>query len=156
MRCRSNYFQNYFIPCAVREWDRLNTEIHNSTACQEFRKSLLYFIIPTCSSLFSIHHPIGVTLLVRLRFGFSHLCEHKAQFSWYSESFMFLQPQAWSNFTLPFVLPQLLFRSLAHMNDLNLIDSTIPTISQLNETALANILLYSDSKKSTPENSKIL
>ena len=39
------------------------------------------------------------------------------------------------------------------MNDLNLID---PTISQLNETALANILLYGDSKKRTSENSKIL
>ena len=39
------------------------------------------------------------------------------------------------------------------MNDPNLID---PTISQLNETALANILLYGDSKKSTSENSKIL
>ena len=39
------------------------------------------------------------------------------------------------------------------MNDLNLIG---PTISQLNETALANILLYDLSKKSTSENSKIL
>ena len=39
------------------------------------------------------------------------------------------------------------------MNDLNLID---PTISQLNEIALANILLYGDSKKSASENSKIL
>ena len=39
------------------------------------------------------------------------------------------------------------------MNDLNLID---PTISQLNKTALSNILLYVDSKKRTPENSKVL
>ena len=39
------------------------------------------------------------------------------------------------------------------MNDLNLID---PSISQLNETALANILLYGDSKKSISQNSKIL
>ena len=39
------------------------------------------------------------------------------------------------------------------MNDPNLID---PTISQLNETALANIVLYGDSKKSTSENSNIL
>ena len=39
------------------------------------------------------------------------------------------------------------------MNDLNLID---PSISQLNETALANILLYGDSKKSIAQNSKIL
>ena len=39
------------------------------------------------------------------------------------------------------------------MNDPNLIG---PTISQLNETALANILLYDESKKSTSENSTIL
>ena len=39
------------------------------------------------------------------------------------------------------------------MNDLNLFE---PTISQLNETALVNILLYGASKKSTSENSKIL
>ena len=39
------------------------------------------------------------------------------------------------------------------MNDLNLSD---PTISQLNESALANILLDDDSKKSASENSKIL
>ena len=39
------------------------------------------------------------------------------------------------------------------MNDLNLIK---PTISQLNKTALANILLCGDSKKSTSENNKIL
>ena len=35
------------------------------------------------------------------------------------------------------------------MNDFNLIDSAI---SQLNETALANILQYGDSNKGTPEN----
>ena len=45
------------------------------------------------------------------------------------------------------------FARLALINDLNLID---PTISQLNESALANILLYGDSKKSTSENSKIM
>ena len=37
--------------------------------------------------------------------------------------------------------------------DFNLID---PTISQINETALANILLYDDSNKITSENSNIL
>ena len=37
------------------------------------------------------------------------------------------------------------------MNDLSLID---PTISQLNETALANILLYGDSRKGLSQTSK--
>ena len=39
------------------------------------------------------------------------------------------------------------------MNDLNLIE---PTISQLNESAFANILLYGDSMKSASENGNIL
>ena len=38
------------------------------------------------------------------------------------------------------------------MNDFNLID---PTISRSKQAALVNILLYRDSKKSTPENSKL-
>ena len=38
------------------------------------------------------------------------------------------------------------------MNDLILTD---PSISKFNETALANVLLYSDSKKSTSQNSTI-
>ena len=77
MRCRSNCFKNSFIPYVVREWNRLSTEIRNSTSCQEFRKSLLSFIKRTCSSLFSIHDPVSVKLLVRLRLGLSHLREYK-------------------------------------------------------------------------------
>ena len=71
-----DYFKKFFIPYVVREWNRLSTEIRNSTSCQEFRKSLLSFIKPTYSSLFSIHHPVGVKLFARLRLGFSHLREH--------------------------------------------------------------------------------
>ena len=67
MRCRNDYFKNSLTPYVVREWNRLSTEICNSTSCQEFRKSLLSFIKRTCSSLFSIHHPVGVKLFVRLR-----------------------------------------------------------------------------------------
>ena len=77
MRCRNDYFKNYVIHYVLREWNKLSTEIRNSTSYQQFRKSLLSFIKPTCSSLFSIHHPVGVKLLVRLRLGFSHLREHR-------------------------------------------------------------------------------
>ena len=42
---------------------------------------------------------------------------------------------------------------MALMNDLILVH---PTTTQLNESTLANILLYSNSKKSIPEKSKIL
>ena len=52
-------------------------KLRSSTSYQQFRKSLLFFIKPTCSSLFSIHRPVGVKLLVRFGFRFSHLREHK-------------------------------------------------------------------------------
>ena len=77
MTCRTDYFKNSFIPYVVREWNRLSTKIHNSTSCQQFRKSFLSFIKSICCSLFFIHHPVGFKLLVRLRLGFSHLHENK-------------------------------------------------------------------------------
>ena len=33
MRCRNNYFKNSFIPYVMREWNKLSTEIRNSTSC---------------------------------------------------------------------------------------------------------------------------
>ena len=66
MRCRKDYLKNSFIPYVVRKWSRLSPEIRNSTSCQEFRKSILSFITLTCSWLFSIHHAVGIKLLVRL------------------------------------------------------------------------------------------
>ena len=82
MRCRKDYSKKFFIPYVVRKWNRLSTEIRNSTSCQEFRKSLLSFIKPNCSSLFFIHHPVCAKLLVRLRLGFSHcLIIDSGQFS---------------------------------------------------------------------------
>ena len=41
MRCRNDYFKNSFIPYVVREWNKLSTEIRNSTSYQQYRKSLL-------------------------------------------------------------------------------------------------------------------
>ena len=83
MRRRNDYFKNSFIPYVVREWNRLSTEIPNSTSCQEFRKSLLSFIKPTSSALISIHQPVGVELLVRWALRFSHLREHKFKRNFY-------------------------------------------------------------------------
>ena len=65
------------ISYVVRQWNKLRTEIHNSASHQQFRKSLLSFIKPTCIILFSIHGTVGVKMLVTLRLGFSHLREHR-------------------------------------------------------------------------------
>ena len=134
----------------MREWTKLSTEIPNLTSYQQFRKSLLSFIKPTCSTLFSNNHPDGIKLLVRLRLGFSHLREYKFRHNFHDTlNLCNFEPET----TLYYFLCCYSFSSVcsALMNDLNLID---PSISQLNETSSANILLYGDWKKSTSQNSK--
>ena len=139
----------------MREWNKLSCEIRNSTSYQQFRKLLLFFIKPTWSSLFSIHHPVDVKLFVRLRLGFSHLGEHKFRHNFHDTlnplCSCSLEPGTTSHYLL--CCHNFSSTHVALMNDLNLID---PTISHLNETALVNILLYGDSKKNTLENSKLL
>ena len=128
MRCKNDYFKNSFIPYVLREWNILSTEIRHSTSCQEFRKSL------------SIYHPFDVKLLVRLRLGFSHLREHKISQNFHdtrnplcSCSFEF---ETTSHYL--FCGHNFCYACLVLKNDLN---PTEPNISQLDETALANILL---------------
>ena len=154
-RCRNDYFKNSLIPYVVREWNRLSSKILNSTSCQEFRKLLLSFIKPTCSSLFSIHHHAGVKCLIRLRLSFSHLREHKFRHNFHDSLnplySCILEPETTSDYLL--CCHNFSSACLALMNNLNL---SHPTICQLNEIALANIFLDVDSKSSTSENSKIL
>ena len=137
----------------MREWNKLSSEIRNLTSYQQFKKSFLFFIKPTCSSLFSIHHPVCVKLLVRL--GFSHLHEHKFRNNFHDTlnplCSCSLEPETTSHYLLYW--HNFSSARSALVKDLNLID---PTIFQLNEVALGNILLYSRSKKSTSQNSKIL
>ena len=105
--------------------------------------------------MFSIHHPVGVKLLVKLRLGFSHLPEHNFRHNFHDTMSPLcscsLEPETTSHYLL--YCHNFSSARLALMNDLNLMD---PNISHLNETALTNILLYGYSKKSTSENSKIL
>ena len=144
MRCRSDYSKNSFIAYVVEEWNRMSTEIHNSTSCQAFRKSLLCFIKPNCSSLFSIHPPVGFKLLVRFRLGFIHLRERKFSHNIRDTLNPLCSCNLQSETTSHHRLCCHNFSSacLAYINDLNLIDSNI---SRLNESALVNILLYGDS-----------
>ena len=66
MRCRNDYFKNSFIPYVVRERNSLGTEIRNSTSYQQFRKSLLSFIKPTCSSLLFYSSPCWCQIISKI------------------------------------------------------------------------------------------
>ena len=76
-RCRTTFFQNSFLPFAITEWNKLDSDIKNIDSHAMFRKKLLAFIRPLGNDTYGIYDPLGIRLLNRLRLGFSHLREHK-------------------------------------------------------------------------------
>ena len=61
-----NFFQNFFFPSAVIEWNKLDLNICDSENLNIFKKSLLKFIPPSGSSAFHFHYTRGV------KFEFKH------------------------------------------------------------------------------------
>ena len=76
-RCRTTFFQNWFLPFTITEWNKLDSDIKNIDSHAMFRKKLLAFIRPLGNDTYGIYDPLGVRLLNRLRLGFKHLREHK-------------------------------------------------------------------------------
>ena len=74
--CRTKCFQNSFLPCVIREWNKLDLYKWSYLSYNSFCKALLSFIWPSENKTFNIHDQVGVKVLIRLRFGLSHLCEH--------------------------------------------------------------------------------
>ena len=75
--CGTVSFKNSFLPYAIKEWNKLDSEIRSAEAYAFFRKMLLNFIRPIANSTDKIYDPLGIKLLTRSRLGFSHFSEHK-------------------------------------------------------------------------------
>ena len=77
--CRTEYFQNSFLPCVIREGNKLDPDKRSCLSYKSFRKALLNFVRLSENKIFNIHDQVGIKLLTRLRLGISHLREHKFQ-----------------------------------------------------------------------------
>ena len=75
--CRTEYFQNYFLPYVIKEWNKLYPDKRSCQSYESFRKDLLNFIRPSENKIFNIHEQVGIKLLTRFRLELSHLREHK-------------------------------------------------------------------------------
>ena len=64
--CKSEYFNNSFIPIVINEWNKLDPDIRSSTSYNLFRNILLKFIRPAQRKTFNINYSVGVKLLTRL------------------------------------------------------------------------------------------
>ena len=72
---RSKPFRKTFFPYCINEWNNLKPEFRNAKQIGVLKK--LIITEKKKNSLFSIHNPVGVKLLTRLRLQLSHLNEHK-------------------------------------------------------------------------------
>ena len=76
-----NYFKNSCFPSIVIEWNHRDLNIHNSETLTSFKSKDLKFLRPSENSVFLYDKPKGIQLLTRLRFGLSHLRDHKFKHS---------------------------------------------------------------------------
>ena len=65
----------------IFECNKLDTDMHNSTNINIFKKSFRQFVRPSPKSLFNCHSPKGIKYKTRSRLGLSHLREHKFKHS---------------------------------------------------------------------------
>ena len=80
-KVRTEFFRNSFFPYTVNEWNNLDNIIKSSDSFLMFRKRTLNLIRPKRNETYGIHNPTGLTLLIRLRLGLSHLNDHKSNHS---------------------------------------------------------------------------
>ena len=74
---RTEAFKNSFFPYVIQEWNNLDITLRNSSSISIFKNSILKLVRPKGNSVFSVHNPVGIKFLNRLRLGLSHLREHK-------------------------------------------------------------------------------
>ena len=68
IKTRSNFFRNSFFPSIIIEWNKLDSDIHNSDSLNIVKLPLLKFVRSIANSVFDINNPDGLKLLTRLRY----------------------------------------------------------------------------------------
>ena len=78
---KCNFFQNYFFPFTITEWNKLDPNLRGATRLKAFKKNLLKFIRPFPNIVFNCHNGERIKYLKRLRLGLSHVREHTFEYS---------------------------------------------------------------------------
>ena len=153
-QCRTDAFKFSFFPWTITECNKIDIKIQNSPY-SVFRNNLLNEIRPKPSPLYNFHNPSGIKLLTRLRFGLSHMNEHKFNHNFDDcvNSFCMcsLEPESLSHFFLHChhynAIQSILFE------DLNSVDKNL---FKLSDNELTLILLYDSTKHSLMNNHILL
>ena len=137
----SAFFDSSFFPFCVKTWNKLSSELRNSSSVSIFKKALLNYYRPKECSIFNIFDPVGLKLLTRLRVNLSHLREHKFRHNFLDT----LNPLCSCNLEIESTTHYLLRCSFFTPIRKTLLDNIVDligTISNLSDDKLVNLLLY--------------
>ena len=67
---KNKFFQKFFLPAVILEWNKLDANIRNSASCNVFKRVILKFTRPEPNKLFNVDR-------TRIRLGLSHLADRK-------------------------------------------------------------------------------
>ena len=155
LRCRTNFYCDSFFPYSIKEWNSFDPAIHNITSYTIFRKNLLKLIRPSPNSLYSIHDPLGVKLLTRIRLGLSHLREHKFRHNFQDTVNPLCTCSLETEDTNHFFLrcQNFSISRTTLLDELNIIE---PSLILLNQNEFVKSILFGNPSFSSESNRKIL
>ena len=142
-RCRTDCFKYSFFPSTLRDWFNLDDDIRNSESISVFKNRLLLFIRPVQNSVFNSFDPKELKLLTWLRFGFSHLNEHRFSHKFENCMNLLCSCSLEAEDTLYYLLHCHHFNQ--HRLDLvNSVKSVLDNFESLPDNIKKEILLYGD------------
>ena len=151
---RTETFKFPFFPWFIVESNKVDLKIWNSSYLV-FRNYLIKRIRPLAAPVYNIHNPLSIKLLPILRFGFSHLIEHRFNHDFET----CLNPLCTSSWevesTTHFFLHCHYFNAIRITlnNSLKAVDKDIPKLS---DKSITKVILYGDCKYSNIQNHDIL
>ena len=152
--CRTDLFK-YFLSHVIVEWNKLDINLRNAKSFLIFRNSLLKIGRPIQNPIYSIHDPMGIKYLTRLRLGLSHLKDHKFKHNFQD----CLNPLCPCSLEVESTIHY--FLRCHYYNDIHktLLDTvkkiTNISVSNLRDEYLVNLLLYGNPSSSFQKNTEI-
>ena len=141
---KHDFFKNTFFPSTIIEWNKLDWKIKTSESIETFEKRILSFIRQYPNSIFYCHNPKGIKLLSRLRFGLSHLREHKLRNSFQDSLKPFCNCGKGEAKTSSHYLLHCSNYSEKHLALLNTIKNIDMSILQQSDSKFTSVLLFGD------------
>ena len=142
-KVRNSFFLSSIFPSALVEWNKLDSDIHNSPSYSIFKKKILNFIRAHRNDVFNVNRPKGLIYLNLFCVCLCHSTEHKFKHS-------FLETLSYV-FVCGFDIKTLNHFFLHHtrvtnerQNFLLKIESISPNIFRKTDTSITSTLLYGD------------